>query len=323
MATDSSPSRLGRGLDSMVSEVSSIKAGSSPTGGGFMRVPVTEIRENRPGRTADVTLLDSIKKFGVLQPVLISRADHGYVLLAGSRRLHGAREAGLADVPALIIPPDRAGAIDVYLDENLARRELSETERMRLRDQWTRETGRDEEQARQRIPEIFDETNSETAPSSRSIWKIATGVLVVTCLGLAIIILNTKPADYRPVVIPVEFVDQKPQATEAKDTAWMNSFLFPGLSRAVESDRLTLKFPPDIMNGNNLTPLGQLYLNQFAAVTLSSEHPLAIDLVARTSDQANTAIAHLAGEGIPADRINVRVETTLDPSTELKIVLHP
>jgi ParB-like chromosome segregation protein Spo0J len=87
-----------------------------------------------------------VKKFGVLQPVLVAREPKPVTGCSpDARRAQAARDAGLADVPALIIPPDRAGELDVFLEENLNRADLSEFDRLRLRDQWMRETGRDAE----------------------------------------------------------------------------------------------------------------------------------------------------------------------------------
>jgi ParB-like nuclease domain len=331
MTTDST-SRLGRGLSSMVSEVAGIKAGSTPTGGGYIRIPISEIKEPRPGRTANPSLLESVKKFGVLQPVLVARTENGYELLAGSRRLKAADAAGLADVPALIISPDRAGAMDVFLEENLSRQELSEHERMRLRDQWVRETGRDEDQALARIPDyvpmVNDNSTAQANQTSLRWWKAAAIVLGATCLILALVILNTEPADYRPVVIPVEFVEQTTEPPLETDTAWMSAFVFPGVERQVNDNQLVLRFN-NIFDQMGPTPRGQVQLNQLAAVVLTSEQTLKVEVIAREKDEAaglakaTTAAEHLVLEGISTQAIVTRVDASGDSGPALDIVLHP
>jgi len=332
MTTDPTSSRLGRGLSSMVSEVSGIKAGSTPTGGGYIRIPISEIKEPRPGRTASPSLMESVKKFGVLQPVLVARTENGYELLAGSRRLKAADAAGLADVPALIISPDRAGALDVFLEENLSRQELSEHERMRLRDQWVRETGRDEDQARSRIPDYIPMESDDSATlSNQKIvhwWKAAAIVLGATCLILTLVILNTEPADYRPVVIPVEFVEQTLEQPVELNSTWMNAFVFPGVERQINENQLRLRFN-NIFEQKNPTPRGQVQLNQLAAVVLTSEQPLKVEIIAREKDEAaglakaTVAAEHLMREGISAQTIESRVDASGEGEPSLDIVLQP
>lgn len=318
MDNNDSSSRLGRGLSSMFSEVSGIKAGSAPGGSGYLRLPLADIQTPHHGRHADDALAASVKNYGVLQPVLVARTERGYELLAGSRRLDAAKKAGLADVPALVIPPDRAGALDVFLEENLTRRELSEPDRIRLRDRWVRETGRDLELAEQRIPEIqWEETGSPKPPRNQRIWVAAAGVLAVVSTILLVMVLNAKPVDRRPVVIPVEFVAPAPEPApvapapepEPVDLAWMDAFRFPGLTREIHLDRLHIIYNEPLLDGGNLSNRAGVALNQLAAIMLAGDENIRVRIVTETASAA-AAARRLIDEGLAPARI------ALQPSYE-------
>jgi hypothetical protein len=317
----------------MVNDVSTIKAGSTPTGGGYIRIPLSDITEPRPGRSSDQTLNASVKRFGVLQPVLVARTDHGYELLAGYRRLHAAREAGLADVPALIVPPDRAGSLDVYLEENLSRQDLSETDRMRLRDQWVRETGRDPELALGRIPEIRGEFDkNSTAKTSASKWWIyATGILAITTVGLLIttVAKKTTGVPLAETEDVVEIAEPVASSEPIPDITWMEAFSFPGSTRIVSGVNLTLEFTQPFFEKGQITPRGKLNLNQLAAIVQSSGTPLVIELVTKGTDPASelnlaaSAASHLLQEGVSADRLLIKSGAAHTSNATLHFVVHP
>lgn len=71
---------------------------------------------------------DSIRNFGVLQPILLRRADAGYVLVAGGRRLMAARLAGLEKIPAHIRDMTDQEAEDAQFAENVHRKNLTQME---------------------------------------------------------------------------------------------------------------------------------------------------------------------------------------------------
>lgn len=74
-------------------------------------------------------LAESIKRYGVLQPVIVSPEDeHGYVLVAGERRLRASRLAGLKDIPAIVRKRKELERLEVALIENVQRVDLSPLE---------------------------------------------------------------------------------------------------------------------------------------------------------------------------------------------------
>lgn len=95
------------------------------------RVRISEISRNpnQPRRDFDpeaiATLAESIRQYGVLNPLTVRRtAGGGYELVAGERRLRAARVAGLTDVPCLLINADGEDSSVIALVENLQRRDL-------------------------------------------------------------------------------------------------------------------------------------------------------------------------------------------------------
>ena len=71
-------------------------------------------------------LCDSIKQYGVLQPINVRRLSHGtFELVAGERRLRAATMAGLKEIPAIIINVDDNDSAVMALIENLQREDLS------------------------------------------------------------------------------------------------------------------------------------------------------------------------------------------------------
>ncbi len=142
------PSRgLGKGLDSLIpnavgeakakketKEVKAENAGSQETGGKETIVKITMVEPNRkqPRKTFDEDALqelsDSIKQFGVIQPILVQdRKDH-YEIIAGERRWRAAKLAGLKEVPVIIRDYTEREIMEISLIENIQREDLNPIE---------------------------------------------------------------------------------------------------------------------------------------------------------------------------------------------------
>src|SRR4051812_12256400 len=126
---------MGRGLAALLA--------SPEFGGGepdidLRHVPLELIKPNprQPRREFDegalVTLAESLRERGVLQPVLV-RPVHGgtYELIAGERRWRAAQLAELETIPALVRPHDDAESLELALIENMAREDLNPVEEAR------------------------------------------------------------------------------------------------------------------------------------------------------------------------------------------------
>lgn len=69
-------------------------------------------------------LADSIKEFGVIQPLLVRRTDNGYELVAGERRLRASKLAQLDEIPAIIKELTDKEMAELAMIENLQREDL-------------------------------------------------------------------------------------------------------------------------------------------------------------------------------------------------------
>jgi ParB family chromosome partitioning protein len=92
------------------------------------------------------SLADSLKRQGLLQPVVLRRVPGGlFELVAGERRWRAAKVAGLQAVPAILREVDDKGMLELALVENLQRRDLNPMEKARAFRQlmqlnaWTQE----------------------------------------------------------------------------------------------------------------------------------------------------------------------------------------
>jgi len=93
--------------------------------------PIDEIKTNpnQPRKTfseeAIKELSLSIKEKGVLQPLLVKKAEKGFELIAGERRLRAAHKAGLLVVPVILKEADEQTSQEIALIENIQRKDLN------------------------------------------------------------------------------------------------------------------------------------------------------------------------------------------------------
>ncbi|MDD7678103.1 MAG: ParB/RepB/Spo0J family partition protein [Anaerovibrio sp.] len=136
---------LGGGVSkSLANSVRHVEAAPSAGGdkAGFVQQPVMELdlklisaNPSQP-RTefepeAMESLRDSVKQYGVLQPVLVRKTTKGYELIAGERRFRAAQLAGLRTIPAMVREYNDAQMTEVALIENIQRENLNPVEEAR------------------------------------------------------------------------------------------------------------------------------------------------------------------------------------------------
>jgi ParB family chromosome partitioning protein len=142
---------LGRGLDSLI-----------PTREGDAMVPqMVAVDQIRPSHQQVRTrfdaeplgeLAESIRRHGVLQPILVRRLPDGYELIAGERRWRAARLAGLSSMPAVVRFDDGNDAqLVLGLIENLQRTDLDPIEEAGGLKRLTEEFGLTHEEVAQKI----------------------------------------------------------------------------------------------------------------------------------------------------------------------------
>lgn len=103
-------------------------------GAKLLQISVSRIKPNpfQPrkimGENEITELSESIKELGVLQPILVRRAENAYELIAGERRLRAAQRAGLSEIPAMVIETEPLTQQIIALVENIQRKNLSAIE---------------------------------------------------------------------------------------------------------------------------------------------------------------------------------------------------
>lgn len=130
---------LGRGFESLI-PVDLLDESFDPTAGDDQRVSelrhikLSEITPNpdQPRRHFDEEglheLTESIKRHGILQPIVVTPKDGHFEIVAGERRYRAATAAGLKTVPALVRTLSAQRKLELALIENLQRRDLNPLE---------------------------------------------------------------------------------------------------------------------------------------------------------------------------------------------------
>ena len=123
------PRGLGKGLGALMGEA------SLPEQEGSLLLPISQVEPglNQPRKRFDPAALDdladSIREHGVIQPLTVRRLSSGYYqIIAGERRWRAAKQAGLAEVPAVVIEADDRKVLELGLIENLQRSDLDPME---------------------------------------------------------------------------------------------------------------------------------------------------------------------------------------------------
>lgn len=130
---------LGKGLDSMIPEkVEKIKPEASKKQEENVSretlININEIEPNKdqPRKNFDEDtiqeLADSIKQYGIIQPLILQKRDDYYVIVAGERRWRAAKVAGLKKIPAIIKDYSPQEIMEIALIENLQREDLNPIE---------------------------------------------------------------------------------------------------------------------------------------------------------------------------------------------------
>lgn len=134
---------LGKGLDSLIADKVSAKPAakegtqvkpSSEHAADAVMMDIAKVEPNRdqPRKKFDEDALlelgESIKQFGVLQPLLVQERDDYYEIIAGERRWRAAKLAGVKEVPVIIKKLSEQEIMEISLIENIQREDLNPIE---------------------------------------------------------------------------------------------------------------------------------------------------------------------------------------------------
>ena len=123
---------LGKGINALIPDFEMGVPEAEPSAANDLLVD--EISPNRlqPRSYFDDTKLEelvtSIEEHGVLQPVVVQKADSGYELIAGERRWRASKKLGLKKIPAVIREVSDAQSLEIAIIENIHRQDLNPIE---------------------------------------------------------------------------------------------------------------------------------------------------------------------------------------------------
>ena len=144
---------LGRGLNALLGDPD-----LQPQGEGSVSLPISQVEPglNQPRKRFDpeslADLAESIRVHGIIQPLTVRRLSTGYYqIIAGERRWRAAKQAGLDEVPAVIIEADDRKVMELGLIENLQREDLNPAEEARGYQALMEDYGLTQEQVSQRM----------------------------------------------------------------------------------------------------------------------------------------------------------------------------
>lgn len=133
---------LGKGLDALfggspldVQMEESAEAEELEDSKNLKTLKITDVEPNREqprknfNQEALEELSESIKEYGVIQPIVVSKEEGYYAIVAGERRWRAAKLAGLTEIPAIIRESDEQTNREISLIENIQREDLNPYEK--------------------------------------------------------------------------------------------------------------------------------------------------------------------------------------------------
>ena len=129
---------LGKGLSAIIPEADTLTRNDTV----FFQCPIEEIQPNpyQPRlefREEDLAeLVNSVKEKGVITPLLVSKSEDGYRLIAGERRWRAAQRAGMERIPVVVRETTPMESLELALIENIHRKDLNPIEEALAYSRW-------------------------------------------------------------------------------------------------------------------------------------------------------------------------------------------
>jgi ParB family chromosome partitioning protein len=146
---------LGRGLEALIPG-----ATRDPAAGGTQRLAELDLDRIRPNpqqprdrfdEDAILSIAESLKRHGVLQPIVVREVSDGYEIIAGERRWRAAQRAGLERMPAVIRDASAQESLELALVENLQREDLNAVEEAHAYQMLVDEMGMTQDEVARRV----------------------------------------------------------------------------------------------------------------------------------------------------------------------------
>lgn len=126
---------LGKGLDSLIPDIVGEEEETENEGNkAETLIDINKVEPNREqprkifNEDALQELADSIKQYGIIQPLVVQKRDDYYEIIAGERRWRAAKKAGLKQVPVIVKELSEQEIVEISLIENIQREDLNPIE---------------------------------------------------------------------------------------------------------------------------------------------------------------------------------------------------
>ncbi len=121
----------------------------------YLKLSLIEPNKEQPRKEFDSEqleeLAESIRQYGVLQPIMVQKKGELYEIIAGERRWRAAKIAGLKEIPVIIREFDKQKKMEISLIENVQRSDLNPIEEARAYKQLIDEFGLKQEEIAERV----------------------------------------------------------------------------------------------------------------------------------------------------------------------------
>ena len=125
---------LGKGLDSMIPTKTTMSGNKENRSNAEVLIKLSEIEPNKqqPRKVFNEDslqeLAESIKNYGIVQPLIVSKEKDYYKIIAGERRWRAAKIAGINEVPVIVKDYTEQEIMEIALIENIQREDLNPIE---------------------------------------------------------------------------------------------------------------------------------------------------------------------------------------------------
>lgn len=212
---------------------------SSSSGPLMIRTTKVEPDRTQPRKNFDEAslqeLAESIRKYGIIEPLIVRQVDDHYVIVAGERRWRAAKLAGLREVPVVVGEYDDRTTAEIQLIENVQREDIDPIE---------------EASAYQRLIEEFHLTQEEVAEAvSKSRTAITNTLrLLGLCEGVRKLLADSSngfTAGHARALLSIEDPDLQEQTARRVVEGHLSVRETEKLVRELQHPRKTRKVPVD------------------------------------------------------------------------------
>ena len=171
---------LGRGLNALINTGTDTESKENAKENNeykevFVNISLVEPNRNQPRKEFDKDALselaNSIKQYGILQPIIVQKIEDMYEIIAGERRWRAAKEAGLTEVPVIIRDYDKQKIMEISIIENIQRENLNPIEEAMAYQSLMEEYGLKHEELAERVSK-----NRSTITNSMRLLKLSDNI---------------------------------------------------------------------------------------------------------------------------------------------------